>query len=70
MDIRQRLQERRGFVASALRTVSRRISSVRRRRLWRGPTNKSTVERGFAANAYAARKDKSYNAIISKQWMR
>ena len=27
-------------------------------------TNKSTVERGFAANAYAARKDKSYNAII------
>ena len=33
MDIRQRLQERRGFVAPALRTVRRRISPVRRRRL-------------------------------------
>ena len=25
----------------------------------------TTMERGFAANAYAARKDKSYNAIIT-----
>ena len=28
-------------------------------------TNKSTVERGFAANKYGSRKDKDYNAIIS-----
>ena len=28
-------------------------------------TNKSTVERGFAANKYGDRKDKDYNAIIS-----
>ena len=27
-------------------------------------TNKSTVERGFAANAYGSRKNKDYNAII------
>ena len=28
-------------------------------------TNKSTVERGFAANKYGNRKDKNYNDIIS-----